>query len=311
MRARTNTARTVRIDTPINESALRKFALAVSQALTRIQDNVDAGAVVPAEAVSGTVGSWAVSLYNEQTGTLAFLPGVRFVPVGANDVNIGFEIDVSPTTGTGIGGTAQGYMFNYGTVNGAKLAAGMSANNEDPNEPRVDLGFKPKKGATMEFYGVDGDSTNYRKGQLRATLGPAGQLAIFKYVSGDTWECIGGFGPNGEMVCGWKNTDWPGGHDTWGATTAPPAVLNVYAQTGGVGAESSYTKKPIATVSAAGVELLKKLQLYTGADATAPGNSVTLDPTGASASVTLTLQQKKLKDASDVETLCWVLCAAV
>jgi hypothetical protein len=227
---------------------------------------------------------------------------VRFVPVGADDVNIGFELDVSPRVGSGIGGTSQGYMANYGTVGGSKLAAGMSANNEDPNIPRLDLGFKPKRGATLEFYGSDGGTDNTRRGQLRATLGPGGQLIISRYVSGDRWEVIGGFGENGEMICGWRNTGWPASSDTWGTTVAPPAVLNVYGQTGGIGSEAAYTKLPVATIDKDGVVGGTKLKLNNGK------HSVTLNPTGFTGALTLTLQQKTfVGDAAPS----WVLCAAV
>lgn len=294
---------TVRIDGPVTDEALRKFALAVSAALTRLANSAAKSAVVQGESVQGSTASWAIALYDEVSGTIAFLPGVRFVPVGANDVNVGFELDVSPRVGAGIGGTSQGYMANYGTVGGSKLAAGMSANNEDPNIPRLDLGFKPKRGAALEFYGSDGDVTNTRKGQLRATLGPGGQLIISRYVSGERWEVIGGFGANGELICGWRNTGWPASTDTWGATVAPPGVLNVYGQTGGIGSESAYTKLPVATIDKDGVVAGTKLTLNHGT-----GHSVTLDPAAAGAAITLTLQQKTF--AGDAAPS-WVLCAAV
>lgn len=298
---------TVRLGSPVNDETLRQFALAVSDALARLGKATAKSAVVQGESVQGRTSSWAMALYDEVTGTIAFLPGVRFVPVGADDVNVGFELDVSERVGTGIGGTAQGYMANYGTVGASKLAAGMSANNEDPNIPRLDLGFKSKRGAALEFYGTDGDSDNTRKGQLRATLGPAGQLIVTRYVAGDRWEVIGGFGENGEMICGWRNTGWPGSEDTWGTTIAPPAVLNVYAQTGGVGTESSYTKLPVAKIDNAGVITGAKLTLNNGT------NSVTLNPTGFTGALTLTLQQKYfVNSAGAVEaTPSWVLCAAV
>ena len=197
---------TVRLDGKLNDETLRKFALAVSDALTRLSKIAAKSTVVQGESVQGSTASWAIALYDEVTGLIAFLPGVRFVPVGADDVNIGFELDVSPHVGSGIGGTSQGYMANYGTVGGSKLAAGMSANNEDPNIPRLDLGFKPKRGATLEFYGSDGGTDNTRKGQLRATLGPGGKLIVYRYVSGDTWEVIGGFGPNGSWSAASKTT---------------------------------------------------------------------------------------------------------
>ena len=293
---------TVRLDGNINDETLRKFALAVSDALTRLSKTAAKTTVVQGESVQGSTASWSIALYDEVTGMIAFLPGVRFAPVGANDVNVGFELDVSPRVGSGIGGTSQGYMANYGTVGGSKLAAGMSANNEDPNIPRLDLGFKPKRGATLEFYGSDGDEDNTRKGQLRATLGPGGQLIISRYVSEDRWEVIGGFGENGEMICGWRNTGWPASSDTWGTTDAPPAVLNVYGQTGGVGSEAAYTKLPVATIDKAGVISGTKLTLNHGT-----GHSVTLDPAAATGAITLTLQQKTFKD----DSVAWVLCAAV
>jgi hypothetical protein len=193
-------------------------------------------------------------------------------------------------------------MANYGTVGGSKLAAGVSANNEDPNIPRLDLGFKPKRGATMEFYGSDGDALNTRKGELRATLGPGGKLIIYRYVSGDTWEVIGGFGPNGELVCGFKNYWWPGdGVDGDGLPVANPpdvtAVFNVYAQP-----TSGTTNDPVATIDKAGVISGTKLTLNHGT-----GHSVTLDPAAATGAITLTLQQKTFKD----DSVAWVLCAAV
>ena len=293
---------TVRFDGKLNDETLRKFALAVSDALTRLSKTAAKTTVVQGESVQGSTASWAIALYDEVTGLIAFLPGVRFVPLGADDVNIGFELDVSPRVGSGIGGTSQGYMANYGTVGGSKLAAGMSANNEDPNIPRLDLGFKPKRGATLEFYGSDGDEDNTRKGQFRATLGPGGQLIISRYVSEDRWEVIGGFGENGEMICGWRNTGWPGSGDTWGTTVAPPAVINVYGQTGGIGSEAAYTKLPVATIDKDGVVGGTKLKLNNGE------HSVTLNPTGFTGALTLTLQQKTfVGDAAPS----WVLCAAV
>lgn len=295
-----NNPYTVRIGAPINDETLRRFALDVSAALVKAGKLAEAaGTVVQGESVNGKTSSWAMALYDEVTGVIAFLPGVRFVPVGANDVNVGFELDVSARVGAGIGGTSQGYMANYGTVDGSKLAAGMAANNEDPNIPRLDLGFKPKRGATLEMYGSVGDSGNTRKGQLRATIGPGGAVIITRYVSGDRWEVIGGFGPDGELICGWRNTGWPASGDTWGTTSAPPAVFNVYGQTGGVGAEGSYTQTPVATIDKDGVIAGTKLTLKNGA------NTLNLQPTGFSGTITLTLQQKTFKD----DSVAWVLCA--
>lgn len=298
---------TVRIKTPLSDTSAQQFALAVSDALVRLSKISASSNVVQAESIQGTTASWSIALYDEVTGAIAFLPGVRFVPVGANDVNVGFELDVSPRVGSGvISGTSQGYMANYGTVGGSKLAAGVSANNEDPNIPRLDLGFKPKRGAAMEFYGSDGDSTNTRKGQLRATLGPGGKMIVTRYVSGDTWEVIGGFGPNGELVCGFKNYWWPGdGTDGNGVpiTNPPttPAVFNVYAQP-----TSGTTNNPVASINKTGAVLASKLSLYDGANTT-DDDKITVDPTGVTGEITLTLQQKTFSGDTSPS---WVLCAS-
>lgn len=285
---------TVRLDGQIDESALRKFALAISDALTRLSQKASETNVVQGGAVQGTKASWAMALYDETTGLLAFLPGVRFVPVGANDVSVGFELDVSPRVGTTTNGTSQGYMANYGVVNGSKLVAGMSANNEDPNIPRVDLGFKSNRGATLEMYGNDGiagEAGNTRKGQLRATLGPGGSLMIYRYIPTNTtskWEVIGGFGPNGELLCGYRGSSWP---------TSLANAVNVYSAP--TGADTTATL--VGSIDKAGVVLGTKLTLKNGT------NTATLNPTGFTGALTLTLQQKTfVGDAAPS----WVLCAA-
>ena len=282
----------VRLDGKIDEPALRKFALAVSDALTRLSQEADAPAVVSGEAVQGTRSSWAMALYDEITGTIAFLPGVRFVPVGTNDVSVGFELDISPRVGTTTNGTAQGYMANYGIVGGTKLVAGMSANNEDPNIPRVDLGFKSNRGATLEMYGNDGAAgASARAGQLRATLGPGGILMIYRYIPTNTkskWEVIAGFGPDGELLCGYRGGSWP---------ASLPNAVNVYSAP--TGADTTATL--VASIDKAGVLLGTKLTLKNGT------NTATLNPTGFTGALTLTLQQKTfVGDAAPS----WVLCAA-
>jgi hypothetical protein len=293
---------TVRIKTPLSDTSAQQFALAVSDALVRLSKISASSNVVQAESIQGTTASWSIALYDEVTGAIAFLPGVRFVPVGANDVNVGFELDVSPRVGSGvISGTSQGYMANYGTVGGSKLAAGVSANNEDPNIPRLDLGFKPKRGATMEFYGSDGDSSNTRKGQIRMTTGPGGKTIITQYVSGDTWKVIAGFGPNGELICGYNNWGWPDSTNGPAGTTTPTNAITVY------DGNSPTTNLSItATINKNGTISGSKLALKNGS------GTVTLDPTAAAASVTLTLQQKYFVDAAGTPDAnpTWVLCAS-
>jgi hypothetical protein len=289
---------TVRLASPITDVALHKFALAVSDALTRVSKKSGETKVVQVASIQGKTASLAVALYDENTKTMAVVPSVRFVPVGSDDVNIGYELDVSPKVGSGIGGTSQGYMANYGTVAGEKLVAGVSANNEDPNIPRLDVGFKPKRGAAMEMYGNDGDTANARKGQMRRTVGPSGRVIITRYVSGDRWEVVGGFGENHELICGWRNTGWPGSSDTWGTTVAPAHPFSVYARTGGVGSEGSYTKLPVATISDAGIASVKEV------DIVGTGGTVKLVPTGVTGTFTLQLIEKTFQDGSTAYVLC-------
>jgi len=284
-----NNPYTVRCAVPISDAALQKFALDVSNALTRAGALAEAaGTVVQGDSVQGKTSSWAMALYDEVTGVISFLPGVRFVPVGANDVNIGFELDVSPKVGVGtVSGTSQGYMANFGTVGGSKLAAGMSANNETTAIPRLDIGFKPTRGATLEMYGSDGGTANTRAGQIRATLGPGGQFMVIRYVAtSNTWEYIGGFGSGGELICGWRNGHFP-------SATEAPAALNVYARPTGAGAT---TAAPVATIADDG-----KLKLMNGS------SSVTVSPAGVTGAITLTLQQKTFVGDSAPS---WVFCAA-
>lgn len=290
---------TVRLNMPVTDDALRQFSLAVSDALTRLGNATKELGVIQGESVQGKTGSWSIALYDDATGVIAFLPGVRFIPVGADDVNVGFELDVSPRVGSeGISGTSQGYMANYGTVGGSKLAAGMSANNEDPNIPRLDLGFKPKRGATMEFYGSDGDIDNKRKGQLRATLGPTGQFVVVRYVSGDTWEALGGFGHNGELVCGYRNWGWPGNGPA--STTAPTASLTVFNQ-----GDTTTDASIVATISKTGVITGSKLTSGNSS------NKVSIQAPTSGGEVTLTLQKKYFLDAGGTVEAnpSWVLCA--
>ena len=267
---------TVRLNTPITDETLRKFSLEVSAALTRLGKRGSESSVVAGESLVGKTGSWAIALYDEETGAIAFLPGVRFVPVGADDVNIGFELDVSPRVGSeGISGTSQGYMANYGTVGGSKLAAGMSANNEDVDIPRLDLGFKPGRGATMEFYGNDGTERN---GELRATLGPDGKFIVFRNTATDTWKVFAGFDGDGALACGLNDGVWP--------ATALPAVVNVFDQAGGT--------IPVATIDKNG-----KLKLGDGVT-----DSVAISPPSSTGNVTLTLQEKEFNDGSTAMVLC-------
>ena len=66
--SKTNNQYTVRLDAPITDAALRKFSLAVSDALVRLGKLSDKGSVVQGESVQGRLGSWAIALYDEITG---------------------------------------------------------------------------------------------------------------------------------------------------------------------------------------------------------------------------------------------------
>lgn len=276
----------VRIDSPVTDEALRKFALAVSEALTRLAAAIDATTGMSSAVSAKTAGTASLSVlaYNAATATTAALPNVKYVlPTGSADASVGMELTVSKDIGAGeVSGTAQGYMADYGVVDGAKLTAGMSANNEDPAIPRLDLGFKPKHGATLEFYSSDGGTGNTRAGQLRATLGPTGMLQVIRYEGNNVWRVIGGFGPNGEVLCGYHNYSWP---------TAALKAFNVYAQTGN-------TTTPVATIDSAGKGTLTSLVLKNG------NNTATLQPTGFTGTLTFTVQLKTFQDGSTGYVLC-------
>lgn len=296
---------TVRLEEPGDTKAVKKFALAVSALFTKLWQEIKS--LRPATYTRGTASSSSLSmaLLDPVTGQIVFLPGVRFVVPGGSDVNVGFELDVSGAIGTGIGGTVQGYTANYGSLFGTKLTAGSMANNENPQIPRYDVGFAVKRGATMEMYGTDGTG-NSRAGQCRLTVGPTGRMVYVRYVSADRWEVMGGFGTNHELVCGWRNTGWPGTSDTWGTTSAPSHPFNVYNRGGGIGSESSYTKLPMATISDAGQLTAKSIKIDDGTNTAAATKSVTLTLTGVPAATNLTFQvlEKEFNDGSRAYVLC-------
>ena len=288
----------VRIDEPPDtQTALRKFALTVSNALTAMWKYVQS--LKPATYVRGSASSATLSLalLDPSTGQIMFLPGVRFVVPGSSDVNVGFELDVSGAIGAGIGGTVQGYTANYGNLYGTKLTAGVMANNETPAIPRFDMGFAVKRGATMEFYGTDGGTSNDRPGQIRMTVGPTGQMRVMRYVVGDTWEAMGGFGANHEFICGWRNWGWPG---EVSGTPAPTVPFSVYARSGSHVDTGNYTKLPMATISDAGLATVKSLKIDNGTNTADPTQSVTLTLTGVPADTNLTFQvmEKTFQDGS-------------
>ena len=288
----------VRIDEPPDtQTALRKFALTVSNALTMMWKYVQS--LKPATYVRGSASSATLSLalLDPSTGQIMFLPGVRFVVPGSSDVNVGFELDVSGAIGAGIGGTVQGYTANYGNLYGTKLTAGVMANNETSNIPRFDVGFKVQRGATMEFYGDDGVG-NDRAGQLRTTLGPLGKFIIYHNVSPSKWEVMGGFGTNHEFVCGFRGGTFPTVIAPGSNTALPP--FSVYGRTGSPTDTGNYTVRPMATISDAGLATVKSLKIENGTNTAAPTQSVTLTLTGVPAATNLTFQvmEKTFQDGS-------------
>lgn len=297
---------TVRIDEPPDTPiSLRRFAAKVSAALTALWRKVKS--MTPASYARGVASAPSLSmmLLDPLTGQIVFLPGVRFIVAGSSDVNVGFELDVSGAIGQGIGGTVQGYTANYGTLFGTKLTAGIMANNEDANTPRLDVGFKVKRGATMELYGTDGVG-NDRAGQVRMTIGPDGGLIVVRYVSGNRWEFLGGFDKSHAFVCGWRNTGWPGSGNTYGGTTAPVHPFNVYGRSGGVGTETAYTKRPMATISDDGRGTFKSLKIENGDNEIAANTSATFTLTGTPNGSNLVFQvmEKTFDDGSTGYVLC-------
>jgi len=289
-------------DVPAGLAAvLRKFALAVSSALTALSKKIRT--LRPATYVKGKASSPSLSmaLLDPVTGQITFLPGVRFMVPGSNDVNVGFELDVSGAIGAGIGGTVQGYTANYGTLYGSKLTAGVMANNETPTIPRFDVGFKVQRGAIMEFYGDDGGGgSDDRRGQLRMTLGPLGRYIIYHNVSPNKWEVMGGFGTNHEFVCGFRGGMFPTVIAPGSATALPPFC--VYGRTGSPTDTANYTKRPMATISDAGLATVKSLKIENGTNLTDATQSVTLTLTDLPADTDLVFQVKKVKMVDENDT---------
>lgn len=247
-------------------SSVRSFAMAVSATLVRLAMRI----ISLERRLRGTTGgraagSTAVNMQfvDPVTGEIVFLPGVRFVLPQHNDGNVGFELDLSGTVGGGIGGTVQGYTINYGQNGGEKLTSGLLGNNEDAAQPRMDVGFKSKRGGAMEMYAAAavGSSAFSRDGQVRLTLGPVATdgtntgkkafLGLYRYggktlAGADYWQCIGGFDANGRLAVGWKNYSFP----TDGQLPHP---VSVYGEAGdGALASPGYSAALVAYISKAG-----------------------------------------------------------
>ena len=305
-------------DVPAGLAAvLRKFALAVSSALTALSKKTRTSRPVPYVKGKGSSPSLSMALVDPVTRQTTFLPDLCFAvphadnvnagnahPLGGGDsgfevnagsgfkVNADFEVDVSD-------GTAKGYTANYGTLCGSKLTAGVIANNATANMPRFDVGFRNYRGASMEFYGTDGGTDNGRAGQIRAIIGPTGCMQVIRYASLNHLEVIGGFGSNQEFICGWRNWDWPGGL-TSGDTEVPPNPFNVYNRDGDE--ELGYTHRPMATISDAGMASVTSLKIANNTDTAAATQSVTLTLTGLPADTDLTFQVKKVKMVDENDT---------
>lgn len=237
---------------PGKVDSLRKFALAVSMMLVRL-----AGRIIALEYKTTTTSARTAGGSTQLTPTFVVagtgksvsVASAKFNLAGYSDESVGYELDVSGDIGGGIGGTVQGYTLNYG--NG--LTAGFLGNNETPTQPRIDVGFKSKRGGQMEMYAsaVEGEAALARDGQLRYTIGPTGYIAFFRFVSGTSWKCIGGIDPNGRIVAGWNNTGFPGDADQatppGGVAKAPPPYpVTVYN-------EGTNTHTPVGGITKGGV----------------------------------------------------------
>lgn len=257
----------VTIDDTSSGASLRKFAQSVSSALVRLAKRLSLLERKTVGTKGGRMaGSTIVDLQfvDPVTGEIIFLPGVRFVLPAHNEGNVGFELDLSGTVGGGIGGTVQGYTINYGQNGGEKLTAGLLGNNETPTQPRMDVGFKSKRGGAMEMYAAAavGSGALERDGQIRQTLGPvvtdatnAGKKAfwgIYRYggktlANADYWQCIGGFDANGRLAVGWKNYNFP-------TDAQLPHPLCVFGEAGdGAAATPGYDATIQAYISKTGV----------------------------------------------------------
>lgn len=244
-------AYSVSLGDPEKADSLRTFALAVSTMLVRL-----AGRIIALEHKTTTTsartagGSTQLSpvFTVASTGKAIAVASAKFNLTGYSDESVGYSLDVSGDIGGGISGTVQGYTLDYG----GGLTAGFLGNNEDADQPRVDVGFKSKRGGQMEMYASapDGDTPLPRDGQLRYTIGPTGYIGFFRYIGGDAWRCIGGITAEGRVVAGWYHYGFPGTSDVGGGT-APEHPVNVYGEAGVGGTVCSTTS--IAHITKGGV----------------------------------------------------------
>lgn len=245
---------TVRLDDASKASSLVKFALMVSDKLVKLALRIAAlerqTTAAPGRETAGAT-SAAISFMNPLTKQAILIPSATFNRAGYDNERVGYVLDISGAVGGGIGGTVQGYTLNYGENGGEPLTAGFMGNNEDPTQPRIDVGFKSKRGGQLEMYGsaVEGGTPMPRDGQLRFTVGPTGYIAFFRYIGSNSWRCIGGITAEGRIVAGWYHYGFPGTSDASG-TSAAGHPVTVYGEAGTGGAN---TTTPVAYITKGGV----------------------------------------------------------
>ena len=90
---------------------------------------------------------------------------------------------------------------------------------------RLDMGFGGDGGGNFEIYGND---HNTRSGQFRIIVGEDGHVEIKVHQGGTSWKTVAGISKHGRFFCGFNDTGFPGGNETYGTYPAPQHPLQVY-----------------------------------------------------------------------------------
>lgn len=91
--------------------------------------------------------------------------------------------------------------------------------------PRLDMGWGGDKGGNFELYS---NAHPTRPGQFRVIYGPSGHIEWKNYRSGSTWKTTAGITKEGRLFCGFNDTGFPGGSETYGSYDAPKHPLQVF-----------------------------------------------------------------------------------
>ncbi len=116
-----------------------------------------------------------------------------------------------------------GIVFRHpdGGVSGLFANIESGANSGD----RLDMGFGGAGGGNFEIYGNDHGT---RSGQFRVIVGQDGHWELKVHQGGTSWKTVAGISKEGRFVCGFNDTGFPGGGETYGTYPKPQHPFQVY-----------------------------------------------------------------------------------